>query len=131
MTSRYLYFPDWELKCRCGKCEYGQNDMSATFMSRLVRMRAYSPFSFPLNRAISCTLHDTDVGGNGIHPGGHCVDVRVTNFEQVRWIIGNYEKYKLTGCGIRMHGDWRKRFMHLDDLDDVPGRIRPAFWTYS
>ena len=131
MTNRYLFFPNWELKCKCGKCAYNQNDMNAIFMSKLVSMRMAADFPFYLTRAISCLEWDKLKGGVGIHPGGHCVDISPRTQEQVVWIYQNCEDFGVAGLGIKMHGPWGHRLIHLDDLIWTKEHHRPAIWTYT
>ena len=31
---------------------------------------------------------------------------------------------------LRQRGDYRSRYVHVDDLDKAPGIPRPAIWSY-
>ena len=127
----YDFFPAWELKCHCGKCDYGQKDMNAVFMQRLINLRLRSAYPFRLNRAVSCPDHDKRIGGAGIHPTGHCIDIEILCQDHAQYIIFNARDHGFTGIGVKMHGPYRGRLIHLDDLpEDLPGRVRPAIWTY-
>ncbi len=48
-----------------------------------------------------------------------------------RDLIALAHKHGFSGIGLRQHGDYKGRFVHLDDLSNATGRPRPWIWTYS
>lgn len=123
----YPFFPYNELKCPC--C--GEMKMNMRFMDRLINVRTYADFPMPITSAYRCEKHNKAVGGKktSAHLLGRAVDINVyhNNVYKIMSIIVNYG---LTGVGLSQHGQVKKRFIHLDDLEETPNRIRPTVWTY-
>lgn len=147
MSDMYEFFSERELQCRCGKCGLGQEDMSPIFMSRLVTLRQNARVWMIVNSAVRCEEYNSQVsnsGRNGV-PGphvpqetptekekkGHAVDIAIYGKDLVRvmFIMGEM-RIGITGIGLRQKGPYGIRFLHIDDLHEVPGRPRPWIWTY-
>jgi len=128
MTDRYLFFSNKELKCHCGKCSFGQNDMDPFFMSKLIELRMDAGFPFPATSAFRCIDYDKKLNGSGIHSAGHAIDIAVYG-HRAYWIITHAGKY-FTGIGIKQTGPCKGRFIHLDDAYHSIDHPRPWVWTY-
>lgn len=119
------HFQDEELAC---KCDCGMLPES-TFMDKVERLRVACGFPFPVSSAARCLKHDKNEGGVGVHPTGRALDLTLFGalaFKVLQLAPG----YGFTGIGLRQHGPFTKRLVHLDDLPDAPGRPRPTVWTY-
>ncbi len=131
--SRFQYFTVGELACRCGDCTLGEDDMNARFMRRIVELRKRLDFPFIVSSAIRCGEHNAAVspktGRIGPHTTGHAIDVRVYGYRAFKLLslVGNYG---MTGIGSSQRGPHTARFLHLDDLPELPGQPRPWLWTY-
>jgi hypothetical protein len=129
MVDRYMFFSADELRCHCGKCGYGQNDMDSFFMSALIDLRMDAGFPFRVYSAYRCPEWDAAVGGSGVHQG-HGIDIGVWGHE-VYYIISRAKYFGFSGIGIKQHGPRKQRFIHLDDLRNSAKRSRPRVWTYE
>ena len=118
-----------EMKCRgTGICE-----MDQVFMELLEQIRkeygkpmiVTSGFRHPdYNEIISTT------GRTGPHTFGQACDILVSgNDAMVLQMIA--KEMGMTGIGLRQHGPHNKRFIHLDNLPNMPGQKRPWTWTYQ
>ncbi len=68
-------------------------------------------------------------GLDGPHTTGQAADIRIYG-RRALLLIASAIKLGMTGIGIAQLGALRKRFIHLDDLPDAPGRPRPWLWGY-
>lgn len=113
-----------QCKCRCGGVpEWG-------FMLMLQGLRDTLGFALPVTSGFRCAEYDAEVGGAGVHPQGHAVDIAVARFAQFH-LNGQAYVLGFTGIGVRGKGD--KRFTHLDALPEanIGSHPRPRFWTYD
>lgn len=126
--SRYEYFSDEELSCKCGKCGRGSEHMNHTFMEKVIKLRRKLNFSMVVSSAYRCPEHNTKVsstGETGPHTTGRAIDIQC-NHMQALSIVEEARKHGFTGIGVKQKGVGR--FVHLDDLGN--GYPRPAFWSY-
>lgn len=124
----YRFFSDRELRCKCGECD---GEMDPHFMSKLVALRAYLNFPFPVSSAYRCPAYNARVsstGENGPHTTGRAVDIRVSG-EQAFQILTQAARFGFTGVGVSQKGPHGSRFIHLDDLE-APEHPRPWVWSY-
>ncbi|WKD48938.1 hypothetical protein [Microbulbifer spongiae] len=64
------------------------------------------------------------------HTTGQAVDVSVTGGRAYE-LLGIPTEEGFTGIGVKQHGPHKGRFLHLDDLEPIPGkRTRPTVWSY-
>jgi zinc D-Ala-D-Ala carboxypeptidase len=114
-------------KCGCGACE-----MDPVFMTRLEVIRRRINLPMFLSSAYRCEEHNRKVSKSrhGAHVVGRAVDV----------IMFGYDAYELmrlafdtgmTGIGVNQNGPHRKRFIHIDDVQQRVGRPRPWVWSYA
>lgn len=125
------YFAAEELRCRCGECGSTGEEMDARFMVRLVRLREAFGRPMPLTSAYRCPAYNERVsstGRAGPHTRRRAVDVRVAGEDAYRLVRLALE-HGFTGIGVRQHGPWAGRFVHLDDLQ--AGFPRPRLWSYG
>jgi hypothetical protein len=124
---RWPNFTPAEFACRGS----GKLLIVPAFMDRLQRLRNTFAKPMPItsgyrspehNRAVSST------GYNGPHTTGRAVDIRIAG-EAADKLFDLAKPHGFTGRGIRQHGDWSGRFLHLDDLT-APEHPRPRIWSY-
>ena len=126
--SRFNYFSEKELQCRCG-CSLGEMEMDKTFMQKIIKIREQSGIVMPASSAIRCATHNNNVsstGFNGPHLTGRAIDIRIYGERAMRlleWAIN----VGITGIGISQKGTMADRFIHFDDLNTNP---RPWIWSY-
>lgn len=128
----YMFFPDYELYCQCGKCE-GSNRvlMDSAFMRKLVELRTEMGFPFPVTSAYRCPSHNNNVsrsGFTGAHTTGKAIDINVTR-EQAHALLKGALEAGFTGIGVNQKGANNNRFIHLDTLSEG-SHPRPTVWTY-
>lgn len=126
--SRWTYFSVEELRCRCG-C--GRADMDADFMPKIVMLRRLLGFPFIVSSAFRCPEYNQEVsssGPAGPHTTGRAIDIVVGGANAMRLVV-LAPAHGITGIGIKQHGPWNKRFIHLDDLQ-APAYPRPTIWSY-
>lgn len=75
------------------------------------------------NNAISST------GLNGPHTTGQAFDLKVSG--DITHVILAAIQQGFTGIGLKQHGGYSGRFMHVDTLEPLPNRPRPHWWTYK
>jgi len=124
MTQKWDFFPFRELKCCC--C--GEMHMDDVFMCSLVALREEAGFAFPVTSAFRCPRHNHSVshtGFTGPHTTGKAVDIQISGESAAR-LIKLALAHGFNGIGIRQHGDWDKRIVHLDTLN----RPYQTIWTY-
>lgn len=99
-------------------------------MRKLVALRDDLQVPLRVTSGFRCRRWNSQVsttGDKGPHTTGRAVDIAISGadaFELLRHALSR----EFTGIGIRQHGPWSGRFIHLDDLH-IPGG-RPRIWTY-
>lgn len=123
------HFTDEELMCHCG-CD--RHSMDERFMDRLEFFRQQWGFPMEIYSGFRCPSHNLSVNGGPAHPLGVAVDVGVFGYETSKVFNFVYLalRHGFQGVGVKLSGDWKKRFVHLDMLLTSPNHPRPAFWTY-
>ena len=119
----YPHFTDDELDCPCG-CGLRMNH---EFMDKVEAMRRSAGFPFPVNSGARCKDYDESIGGKGPHRTGRALDIRISG-EQAFELLRLATAYGMKGIGVKQHGDWSGRFIHIDDLDSDK---RPRIWSYK
>lgn len=122
------HFSTNEMKCpESGICE-----MDDFFMNLLERIRI--EFNQPMivtsgfrskkyNEAISKT------GKDGPHTTGKAADFLICGLPADN-LISIAKRFGISGIGIKQHGPYNKRFIHLDCLANSDKHPRPILWTY-
>ena len=121
------HFTQEELTCHCG-C--GQSLMDHFFMQELVALRKQVGFALPVSSAYRCPAYNSKVskkntGLDGPHTKGAAVDIVISHTLATMLVIAALNRGFL-GVGIRQHGPFRERIVHLD-LCERPSQI---IWTY-
>jgi len=128
-SSPWNHFTLEELRCpHCG--EMHMNDL---FMKKIVALREVTEITMPVTSGYRCIYYDNEIGGAGVHPTGHGLDIQLSGSNADK-IITLAPAFGMTGRGIDQKGAWDQRFIHLDDLEDGEhlGKYhpRPRTWTY-
>lgn len=113
---------------RCSHC--GENRMDAQFLELLEELRVRHGRPMLLSSAYRCPEHNQAVsttGPDGPHTTGKAVDVLV-HTAQAHRLLALATLLGFRGIGLKQHGPWGGRFIHLDDLGT--GK-RPWVWTYG
>lgn len=120
-------FPQHELRCK----ETGELSMLPSFMDRLQALRDEFGKPMPINSGYRSRRHSAErkKAQPGPHVMGCAVDVAIMGAD-VTTLICLAHKHGFTGIGVRQHGDFKKRIVHLDDAPAAPWRPRPHFWSY-
>ncbi len=119
------YFSEKELSCPC--C--GVNGFKKETLKKLNLLREACGFPITLNSAYRCEAYNTLKGYTQTHATGQAVDPGVSH-KQAFKLLELAPKFGFTGIGFRQKGSVSGRFMHLDDLPEIPGRPRPHVWSY-
>lgn len=123
-------FSNDELACKC--C--GQNRVNRASLDRLQRVRELWGKPLVLSSAYRCPKHDLHTRmergqeGTGVHALGRAFDILV--FGNLMPLLILLHTQGFTGIGISQKGPYGRRFVHVDDLEDMPGRPRPWVWGY-
>ncbi|KKK52673.1 hypothetical protein LCGC14_3102540 [marine sediment metagenome] len=129
--SDYPNFTEAEMRCKGfakGLCSCGgQADMKPSFMMTLQRVRNAFGRPMVVNSGFRCPDYDKFLGGAGIHPKGRAADIRVSG-ENAYHLLGCAYAMDVWGIGLKQHGPWPGRFMHLDTMS---GPKRPRIWSYT
>lgn len=125
------YFKKSEFDCKCG-CS--GNEMDASFLKKLDRMREMLGFPLIITSGYRCPQYNNRVsstGLNGPHTTGHAADISVFGYKAFNLLRYAGINPEFTGIGLKQHGDHATRFVHLDDLESHDNRFRPTTWTYN
>jgi len=117
------YFTEEEQSCSC--C--GENKVNPSTLKRLNTLRAFLGFSLPASSMYRCPAHNKAKGYTQSHATGQCSDIEASH-KRAYAIIKAAPSFGFTGIGVKQKGN--KRFIHLDDLEEAPGRPRPHIWSY-
>jgi zinc D-Ala-D-Ala carboxypeptidase len=129
--SKYRYFTDQELGCRCSICKDkpSSDNMNEDFMQIIVALREELGFSLPATSAYRCKDHPDEVKKEkpGSHNTGSAIDIQVSGVRAFKLIKAALD-VGILGLGVNQKGDPTKRFIHLDMDFNSPNR--PAVWSY-
>jgi uncharacterized protein YcbK (DUF882 family) len=97
-----------------------------SFMDRLESLRVAYNRPLIITSGYRDPEYDKLIGGKGPHRTGRAVDTPV--YGDRAWeLMGLAIQHGFTGIGVRQHGPYNSRFIHLDDL---AGELRPRIWSY-
>jgi len=132
MTDFDLYpnFSKQELACRGPHCCQHKALMDPDFMALLQSLRTAVDEPFVITSGYRCADHNKNVGGGVAHPTGRAVDIKADSHLAYK-ILKLAFLHGFTGVGIRVCGDNRKDFIHLDTLTAIQMASRPCVWSYS
>ena len=117
------YFTESELSCNC--C--GENSFSPITQSRFNSLREEAGFAMNMTSGYRCQEYNVKIGATQTHATGQAGDISCTHKQAYR-LIELAPKHGFTGIGVKQKGSGR--FVHLDDLEEIPGRPRPHVWNY-
>ncbi len=117
-------------KMACQHC--GRIEINGAFMDRLSALR--EEFDQPMmeTSGYRCPVHNSNIsktGETGPHTTGRAVDINIWG-KSAHKLMGMASAHGFTGIGIRQTGMYKRRFIHLDDLDEAEGCPRPWVWSY-
>ena len=103
--------------------------MREDFMARLVALREEFGRPMVVTSGYRSPEHNEQIGGaqNSAHMDGRAVDVLMAG-EHAFQLVKRALEHGFTGIGLKQHGPFEKRFVHLDD---AAHEGRPRVWTYS
>ncbi len=120
-----------EMACSC--CQ--KAEMDDEFMRMLQELRNVAGFPFRINSGFRCLKHNAAVSSYkkskaGIHTFGKACDISVMSISttQTLHLIKQAQDIGFTGLGLKLNGDRKGRFLHVDNRGD--DFSPPAVWTY-
>lgn len=123
---RWPNFSPREMACR----KTGALVIDHRFMDALQALRSYLAFRMPVTSGYRSPEYDREIGGAGVHPFGCAADIEIAG--EPAWRLATAAAdFGFVGIGLRQHGAWHKRFVHLDTLEMASGHPRPRIWTYD
>ncbi len=126
MDWRWNNFTADEFKCR----HCGAHIIIPEFMDKLQAVRTEYGKPMKITSGYRCSQHNSavsDTGLTGPHTTGRAVDIQVSGKDALRLLVLAV-KHGFTGIGVKQHGLFGARFLHLDDLPD--DTTRPSIWSY-
>lgn len=120
---RWKHFNFSEFTCQCG-C--GGNDIDASFVDKLDKLRDALGFPFIISSGYRCPEHNNRVsttGHTGPHTTGRAVDIVADHLHALEIIAAAYHA-GFKGFGVQQKGG--HRFIHLDDIR----RPYQTLWSY-
>ncbi len=113
----------WEFFPEC------DDRMDPGFMERLIGIRRIFNKPMPITSSFRTPEVNESIGGspNSTHLLGRAIDCHIAGGEALELLeiaLAN----GMTGIGLRQHGHWPRRFIHLDDVENP--KTRPRIWTY-
>lgn len=115
----YANFSRWEFECRCG-C--GRAEMDATFLFWLQEIRTEFDHPMTISSGFRCPDSDTTAARHRTGEGSDIVIAAPWAKVLLKLALGA----DVLGLGIRQHGTWNKRILHLDRIEG-----RESLWTYD
>jgi len=103
------------------------------FLDVTEELRKRCGFPFRFTSFYRSPDHNDDVsstGRDGPHVSGRAFDVALAGTHVVRLVAVALD-LGFTGIGLKQHGPYASRFIHLDNLTTEKNRVRPLIWTYS
>lgn len=123
----WKYFKIEEFACHhCGK-----NLMSSKFIDKLEELREEYDYPLVVSSGYRCSDYNKTVsttGDAGPHTTGRAVDFLISRNEALQLLEIALSSGRFSGIGLNQKG--ASRFIHLDDLTNMPGQPRPTIWTY-
>jgi uncharacterized protein YcbK (DUF882 family) len=120
-------FSDEELRCKC--CD--ENLMDEDFLEKLQEVRDKYGAVMPVSSGYRCPIHNAKVSAlgsmDGPHTTGRACDILVSGKNALRLINISLD-CGMQGVGIKQHGEYASRYIHVDDLTDG---LRPHLWSYT
>jgi uncharacterized protein YcbK (DUF882 family) len=118
------YFSDDELKCKhCGGLVFDE-----AFRELLDDIRVACGFPLPVSSGYRCPDHPIEIAKDepGAHSSGKAVDIKISGEKSLK-LVEVALKHGVKRIGVNQKGDWRQRFIHLDNELDLPN---PTIWSY-
>lgn len=122
--SEIRHFTSREFECRC--C--GVEMMNEAFVKKLDAAREEANVPFTITSGYRCSRHNEAVsnsGPYGPHTTGLAADIGLSGVEMRDTLTILSDMFER--IGLNQRGDWERRFVHVDDLND-PGLGK--IWTY-
>ena len=126
------YFKLSEFDCPCEKGS--GKKMDKKFLEKLDYARHNAGIPFRINSGFRCLKHNAAVSSHktkaGIHTFGKACDISVMSISttQTLHLIKQAQDIGFTGLGLKLNGDRKGRFLHVDNRGD--DFSPPAVWTY-
>jgi len=126
VTTHLRHFELKEFACK----HCGQVKMDDGFLVLLDELRDRVGHPIVISSGYRCPEHNCAVsttGPNGPHTTGHAADLAVRGYV-AKTVLRVASILPFTGIGVNQKGT--SRFIHLDNLPEIPGRPRPWVWSY-
>lgn len=123
------HFSRKELECHCG-C--GQMEIDPAFMQSLESLRTAFGKPMRITSGFRCSTYNAQISTTGFigpHVTGKAVDVGISG-QDAHTLLAFAIHHNFQGLGISQRGPHNKRFLHLDLIENSPGRPRPRIWSY-
>lgn len=112
---------------RCPHC--GAMHMNRRFMEVIELIREDYGKPMVVTSAYRCPEYNDEIsntGLNGPHTTGRAMDIHVYGADALNLL--HWSMYHgITGVGVNQTGNYEKRFVHLDQIEN---EHRPWIWTY-
>lgn len=124
--NRYPNFSVNEFRCS----HTGKDGMQPEFMDRLQKLRTAFGRPMFISSGYRHETHPIEArkATPGAHTFGRAADIAIEGGD-ARELVGLAIAHGFTGIGVNQKGA-SGRFIHLDDLEQAPGRPRPWLWSY-
>lgn len=123
------HFSRRELVCPCG-CE--RMEMDAQFLGKMEALRYFFGKPLQIVSGFRCPMYNAQssiTGLSGPHITGQAVDILIFGAE-AHHLITLAVQLGFSGIGLNQKGPHHSRHLHLDTIENSPGRPRPTIWTY-
>lgn len=113
----------------CSHCR--DNKMDAAFLEQLDELRHLYGLPLIVTSGYRCPDHNAAVsstGRTGPHTTGRAADLAVDRGNALQ-LLKLALALGFTGIGVKQHGS--SRFIHVDNLPNAPGQLRPTLWSYA
>ena len=115
------------LSCPC--C--GVQGMDDEFMEEIDHLRHISQIPFIVTSGYRCPDYNNRIaksGKSGPHTTGKAIDISL--YGNKAWIVlSNALEMGFSGVGVYQSGDFKGRFLHLDQVENSGKIKRPNLWS--
>lgn len=104
--------------------------MDLNFVAKVQRLRTMYGNSLTISSGYRSPEHPIEArkpNGPGAHASGRACDIRIYGEDALDLLHLALESGDFTGVGVQQSGDFSRRFIHLDDLEN---ERRPTLWSY-
>lgn len=125
------YFGEHEFACKCG-CNNAPMDFK--FLTVLDHIRSEYGKPMQISSGFRCKNHRAEARkakpGTGAHSTGKACDILTYGADAFELLDIVMDHMEITGIGVKQHGPFDSKFLHIDVVEPGGALLRPYVWSY-